>query len=181
MAVKIMRSIGLLAVAVAVMTPAAAPGAAALGAPSPQDEQYLRTAHQSNLAEIVISEMAARHQGEAPVVVRLGDEFKTDHTKLDESLQSTARLLGVALPATATAVQQQVAGQLAHMERAGFDKAWVLAQVNAHEAAMAATQAEIDKGQDPAVVQLARDAMPIITAHHDALVQAAAEINVQLP
>ncbi|WP_144127297.1 DUF4142 domain-containing protein [Catellatospora sichuanensis] len=177
------RNINVLAAALAVvLSTAAGPVAAAPTATrAPQDNAYLAAAHQANLAEITTSNLAATHQGASPVVVRLGAEFKDDHQKLDDALMSVAQQQGVALPNAPNTEQQAVIQQMYQLSRAPFDQAWVPAQLKAHEAAMAATQAEIANGQDPAVVQLAKDALPVIAKHHEQLMAAAAQLNVQIP
>ncbi|WP_155385135.1 DUF4142 domain-containing protein [Catellatospora paridis] len=166
------------ALAVALLTTATPVAAAPV---APQDAAYLVAAHQANLAEITISNLAATHQGASPVVVRLGAEFKDDHQKLDDALMSVAQQQGVALPNMPNTDQQAVVQQMYQLSRAPFDQAWVPAQLKAHEAVMAATEAEIAKGQDPAVVQLAKDALPVVAKHHEQLIAAAAQLNVQIP
>lgn len=176
------RNIGVLAAALAVALFTAGPAAAApTGRLAPQDDAYLVAMHQGNLAEIVTSNLAATHQGASIVVVRLGAEFKDDHQKLDDALMKVAQEQGVALPGSPNTEQQAMIQELQHLTRAPFDQAWMPAQLEAHEAAMAATQAEIDKGQNPAVVQLAKDALPVIAKHHEQLIAAAAQLNVQIP
>ncbi|WP_155370179.1 DUF4142 domain-containing protein [Catellatospora vulcania] len=169
------------ALAAALLTAAGPVAAAPVATVAPPDDAYLAAAHQANLAEITISNLAATHQGASPVVVRLGAQFKDDHQKLDDALMSVAQQQGVALPATPDTEQQALIQQMQHLTRAEFDQAFVPTQLQAHEAAMAATQAEIAKGQDPAVVQLAKDALPVITEHHEELLAAVKQLNIQLP
>ncbi|MEU7827138.1 DUF4142 domain-containing protein [Catellatospora sp. NPDC049133] len=178
-----MRNMGVLAatLAVGLLTTAGPVTAAPAASRAPVDNAYLIAAHQANLTEIAISNLAATHEGASPIVVRLGAEFKDDHQKLDDALMSVAQQQGVALPNMPNTEQQAVIQQLEQLNGALFDKAWVPVQLKAHAAAMAATQAEIAKGQDPAVVQLAKDALPVITKHHEQLLDAAPRLNIQIP
>ncbi|MEV0461108.1 DUF4142 domain-containing protein [Catellatospora methionotrophica] len=145
---------------------------------APQDAAYLAVAHQANLSEIAVNNLAATHQGASVIVVQLGAEFKADHQKLDDALQAVAQQQGVALPARMNTEQQADFQKMVLLEGALFDQAWVPSQLKAHEAAMAATEAEIAGGKDPAVVQLAKDALPVIAKHHQQLISAASELNV---
>lgn len=178
-----MRNFSVLAatLAVGLLATAGPVTAAPAAVRAPQDNAYLIAAHQANLAEIAMSNLAATHEGASPIVVRLGAEFKDDHQKLDDALMKVAQQQGVALPNSPNTEQLGTLQQLEQLTRAPFDQAWVPEQLKAHEAAMAATQAEIAKGQDPAVVQLAKDALPVISKHHDQLIDAAARLNVQIP
>ncbi|MEU8077821.1 DUF4142 domain-containing protein [Catellatospora citrea] len=166
------------ALAVALLTTAGPVTAAPV---APQDAAYLAAAHQANLAEIAVNNLAATHQGASTVVVQLGAEFKHDHQQLDDALQSVAQQQGVPLPGQMNSEQQVDLQHMLQLNGARFDQAWVPSQLKAHEAAMAATEAEIAKGQDPAVVQLAKDALPVIAKHHEQLIAAAAQLNVQIP
>ncbi|WP_432899216.1 DUF4142 domain-containing protein [Micromonospora matsumotoense] len=173
------KRLGLLAtLAVVGLAPAAAAQAAAQ--PSAQDTQYLQAVHQVNLAEIVTGNLAQK-KGQNEQVKQLGQQFVTDHTQLDQTVQSTAQQLNVTLPNAPTADQQKVIDKLNGLNGAAFDKAWVTAELAGHVQAIQATQTEISQGSEQSVVQLAQDALPVLQAHYDALVALAQELGIPVP
>ncbi|MEU1753799.1 DUF4142 domain-containing protein [Micromonospora matsumotoense] len=173
------KRLGLLAtLAVVGLAPAAAAQAAAQ--PSAQDTQYLQAVHQVNLAEIVTGNLAQK-KGQNEQVKQLGQQFVTDHTQLDQTVQSTAQQLNVTLPNAPTADQQKVIDKLNGLNVAAFDKAWVTAELAGHVQAIQATQTEISQGSEQSVVQLAQDALPVLQAHYDALVALAQELGIPVP
>ncbi|AYF26231.1 MULTISPECIES: DUF4142 domain-containing protein [Micromonospora] len=173
------KRLGLLAALVVVgLAPAAASQAAAQ--PSTQDTQYLQAVHQVNLFEITAGNLA-QQKGQNQQVKDLGKMFVTDHTQLDQTVQSTAQQLNVQLPADPTADQQKVLDKLNNLSGAEFDKAWVTAQLAGHVQAIQATQTEISQGSEQSVVQIAQDALPVLQAHYDALVALAQTLGVPVP
>ncbi|WP_433282442.1 DUF4142 domain-containing protein [Micromonospora sp. CA-244673] len=173
------KRLGLLAALVLVgLAPAAAAQAAAQ--PSTQDTQYLQAVHQVNLFEITAGNLA-QQKGQNQQVKDLGKMFVTDHTQLDQTVQSTAQQLNVQLPADPTADQQKVLDRLNNLSGAEFDKAWVTAQLAGHVQAIQATQTEISQGSEQSVIQLAQDALPILQAHYDELVALAQTLGVPVP
>ncbi|WP_328344259.1 DUF4142 domain-containing protein [Micromonospora sp. NBC_00421] len=173
------KRLGLLATLVVVgLAPAATAQAAAQ--PSAQDTQYLQAVHQVNLAEIVTGNLAQK-KGQNEQVKQLGQQFVTDHTQLDQTVQNTAQQLNVTLPNAPTADQQKVIDKLNGLNGAAFDKAWVTAELAGHVQAIQATQTEISQGSEQSVVQLAQDALPVLQAHYDALVALAQELGIPVP
>ncbi|EWM68427.1 DUF4142 domain-containing protein [Micromonospora chalcea] len=173
------KRLGLMAALVVVgLAPAAAAQAAAQ--PSTQDTQYLQAVHQVNLFEITAGNLA-QQKGQNQQVKDLGKMFVTDHTQLDQTVQSTAQQLNVQLPADPTADQQKVLDKLNNLNGAEFDKAWVTAQLAGHVQAIQATQTEISQGSEQSVVQIAQDALPVLQAHYDALVALAQTLGVPVP
>jgi predicted outer membrane protein len=150
------------------------------GTPSAQDTQFLQQAHQTNTAEIAAGHLA-QQKGKSQTVKNLGAKFVTDHTKLDQSLQSVANSLGVSLPTTPNSDQQAVQNQLKNRSGTQFDNLFVTSQFVGHTQAMQAAQTEIANGSDPKVVKLATDSLPVIESHHQALQAAAKQLGIPLP
>ncbi|MFR9778778.1 DUF4142 domain-containing protein [Micromonospora sp. MS34] len=173
------KRLGLVAALVLVgLAPAAAAQAAAQ--PSTQDTQYLQALHQVNLFEITAGNLA-QQKGQNKQVKDLGKQFVTDHTQLDQTVQSTAQQLNVQLPSEPTSDQQKVISRLNNLSGNQFDKEWVTAQLAGHVQAIQATQTEISQGSEQSVVQLAQDALPVLQAHYDALVALAQTLGVPIP
>ncbi|GAB3861700.1 hypothetical protein GCM10029963_66610 [Micromonospora andamanensis] len=173
------KRLGLLAALVLVgVAPAAAAQAAAQ--PSEQDTQYLQAVHQVNLYEIAAGELA-QEKGQNQQVKELGQQFVTDHTELDQSVQDLAGQLNVELPSEPTTDQQTALDQLNNASGEEFDRLWVTQSLAGHVQAIQATQTEISQGTEPQVVQLAQTALPVLQAHYDALVMLAEELGIPVP
>ncbi|MEV4714343.1 DUF4142 domain-containing protein [Micromonospora sp. NPDC049374] len=173
------KRLGLLAALVLVgVAPAAAAQAAAQ--PSEQDTQYLQAVHQVNLYEIAAGELA-QEKGQNQQVKELGQQFVTDHTELDQSVQDLAGQLNVELPSEPTTDQQAGLDQLNNASGEEFDRLWVTQELAGHVQAIQATQTEISQGTEPQVVQLAQTALPVLQAHYDALVMLAEELGIPVP
>ncbi|GIJ31698.1 DUF4142 domain-containing protein [Micromonospora sediminimaris] len=173
------KRLGLLAALVLVgVAPAAAAQAAAQ--PSEQDSQYLQAVHQVNLYEIAAGELA-QEKGQNQQVKELGQQFVTDHTELDQSVQDLAGQLNVELPSEPTTDQQDGLDQLNNASGEEFDRLWVTQELAGHVQAIQATQTEISQGTEPQVVQLAQTALPVLQAHYDALVMLAEELGIPVP
>ncbi|MBO4209278.1 DUF4142 domain-containing protein [Micromonospora echinofusca] len=173
------KRLGLLAALVVLgLAPAAAAQAAVQ--PSTQDTQFVQAIHQVNLAEIEAGNLA-QQKGQNQQVKDLGQRIATDHTQVDQSVQSTAQQLGITLPDKPTADQQAVLDQLNKVNGAEFDREWVTAELAGHVQAIQAVQTEISQGSDQSVIQLAQDALPVLQAHYDALVALAQSLGIPVP
>lgn len=153
-----------LGAALAFASPAAA-------APSSQDATWLKAAHQYNLTEISAGQAAQSHAASA-TVRNLGQMFVTDHTAGDAQLRTVAAQLGVTLPATPDATQQQQLAQASAATGTAFDALFLSSQTSGHRQALAAGTTEISSGQDSAVLALARATAPVVQHHLSELLAA---------
>lgn len=153
------------------------PAAPAGAAPSRPDTQFLRAAHELNLAQIDGGKRAQR-RGASKQVRDLGTRFVTDHTRLDRALRQTATALRVVLPvAPAQAQQTMLAGyETAPAEQ--FDALFIGSQLDAHTAAIRTTAAQLAGGTDARAVKVAKDLMAVLRGHYDALNAAALELDL---
>ncbi|MGA3527166.1 DUF4142 domain-containing protein [Melissospora conviva] len=145
-----------------------------------QDQKFLQSIHQVDLAEVVMGDMAA-NKGENQQVKELGKQLAMDHKQLDEKVTSTASKVQVTLPDQPTPDQQAMADQLNQVSGAEFDRQWVTAELEGHVQAIQMVQTEISLGSDREVTQLAQDALPTLQAHYDALVNLAQSMGVAVP
>lgn len=179
------KRLGLIAGLVLGLAPAAtaygaSPVTLSAAAPPSQDTQFLQALHQVNLAEIATGNLARQKAGNQQVK-DLGARFVTDHAQLDQTVQSTARSVGVTLPNAPTTEQQAVEKQLQGLSGNAFDTAWVSTRLAGHTQAMQVVQSELSQGADPAVRPVAQDALPMLQAHHEALVALAQRLGVPVP
>jgi predicted outer membrane protein len=156
------------------------PAGAAKAAPSTQDTQFLQAIHRVNLVEVSAGKLA-QQKGANQQVKDLGEMFVTDHTELDGTVKETASSVGVTLPDKPTSDQQAVLNHLKSLKGNAFDTQWVSAQLVAHQRAVEATETEVAQGSDPAVVQVAQDALPVLQKHYQELVSLAQTLGVPIP
>jgi hypothetical protein len=62
-----------------------------------------------------------------------------------------------------------------------FDRRWVATQLTSHQQSVQMTQTEVAQGTDPGVKKVAQDALPVLQAHHQALIELARQMGVQVP
>jgi putative membrane protein len=164
----------LICLAVAALLVPAAPAAAA---PSRVDVQFLRAAHETNLAQIDGGRLAQR-RGASKQVRDLGAKFVTDHTRLDRALRQAATLLDVVLPTAPAEGQQTVVDGYATAPTDRFDALFIATQLDVHTAAIRLTAAQLAGGTDAKAVKAAKDLMPVLRSHYDALNATALELDL---
>jgi putative membrane protein len=158
---------------VAAIVIATAVGAAATRSAllSTQDQAYLATAHQGNLAEIAAGRVG-QQKATSQVVRRLAGEFVADHTRLDSDLMVVAQQLNVPVPELPSAAQRDELAAVVARSGTTFDTAWLRSELAAQRLAMAAAHAELARGADGTVKALARRGAPVVQSHVTALEQA---------
>jgi putative membrane protein len=150
---------------------------AAQAAPSEQDQAWMASAHQGNLAEIA-SGQAAVAQAATDTVRQMGQMLIDDHTTLDANLTAAATQLGVTLPTAPTPEQQAALAAVTAKTGAAFDTAWISLQIPAHRATLEAGATEVANGTDPTVTSLAAASAPVVQRHLDAALAAAPQYGV---
>ncbi|MEV4163263.1 DUF4142 domain-containing protein [Nonomuraea dietziae] len=140
------------------------PAASAAAVRGPQDEEYLRMAHQGNLAEIA-SGRAAQEKASSEDVRMMGEQLVTDHTKLDTDLKKVAEQLDISLPDEPDPRMAAELRKVSELSGQAFDAAWVDMQIKGHEKTLRIGKDEQSTGTETAVKQLAVDAAPVIEKH----------------
>ena len=137
---------------------------------SSQDRSWLIAAHQGNLAEISSGNLAAE-KGHTEAVRKAGRMLTRDHAKLDSRIRPVAQELGVSLPTTPNAEQQQEAKEFKSLSGSQFDQTWTHTEADGHVKTIELTEREIHTGSVPQVKQLAQSALPVLKKHLDTLQQ----------
>lgn len=171
---RLRRTTAVIAAAVGAVALAAGPAAAA---PSEQDQQWMASAHQGNLAEIAAGE-AAVAQATTEDVRHHGQMLIDDHTALDADLTALASELGVTLPDAPTAEQQATLESVKSRSGEAFDTAWVESQITAHRQTLAAGEQEVEQGSEQSVKDAAAAAAPVVQKHLDGLLATAQELGL---
>jgi putative membrane protein len=143
------------------------PVAAAPPPPPPlaaADQTFVNTAAASDAAEVQAGQLAAT-KAHNPRIKRFATAMVTAHTQTTQQLQTIAQSKGVTPDATPPKMAQDMMAKLQADRPAAFDRDYIRGQVAAHQAAVAAFQAEIANGQDPDLKQFATTTLPIIQQH----------------
>ncbi|MGW0366106.1 DUF4142 domain-containing protein [Streptomyces sp. NPDC002990] len=146
---------------------AMAASAAAPAVVGSQDVAFATMAHQGNLAEIAAGQDAQKN-ATTSCVKEVGAVLVRDHNKLDADLATLAKQEGITLPTAPTAEQRAALADV--QSKAGsraYDQAWLAVQQDAHTKTLGLIDQEIRQGQDPDVIQAARDARPVVAMHLD--------------
>ncbi|GDY31796.1 DUF4142 domain-containing protein [Gandjariella thermophila] len=169
------------AVAVGLLLAVATAGAAAASQSqlSSQDQQFLRTVHQGNLAEIAVGRLA-QSRGASEQVRSIGALFVADHTRLDGAVQQLASMNRVTLPEAPDAEQRAMQARLENASGSEFDRLFITGQLAAHSAVLRLGMTEEETGSSAEVKRAAADAAPVVRAHIDRLTAAARQLGVPI-
>lgn len=146
---------------------AVAPAPAFAAGVSTQDASFLRAAHQGNLAEIAAGQDAKKN-ATTDCVRRVGAVLVRDHTELDADVRALAGKLNVSLPSAPSPEQRRVLASVkAKAGSAAYDRAWLVAQNDAHLKTLARIDRQIADGSNAEVVAAAKATRPVVEMHLD--------------
>ena len=135
------------------------------------DREFIRMAAQGNLAEIQTSQMALQ-KASNQTVKDYAQRMIQEHTTANQQLGQVAAQYGISLPTTPDPLNVAIAQQLMPLTGAEFDRAYMLAQENAHLRTIALYRTAIAQGQSPAVQRYASTLLPSINNHYQMASQA---------
>lgn len=140
-------------------------GATATPAASPA-QAFANAAATSDMFEIETSKLAATQAGAAKVKT-FAEQMIKAHTESTAKLKTAASGASPAITPTPsmTAMQQQTLADLQSKSGADFDKAYMAAQVNAHQMTLDALKAYAASGEAPSLKSFAGGLVPTVTAH----------------
>lgn len=147
--------------------------ASAMTVDSPDD--FMQTAAQSGLAEVELGKLASTKATNADVK-KFGQMMVAEHTKANAELKGLAGKKNVTLP-TDIGSHKSTLDDLNGLSGAEFDKAYVEAMVDAHEADVSAFQSQADKSADPDVKAFAAKTLPVLQKHLEAVKALQAKVN----
>ncbi|GAA4590274.1 putative membrane protein [Actinoplanes octamycinicus] len=147
--------------------------AARADGPSDQDVEFLRAAHQSNLAEIAAGRIAFQKTTD-PAVKKIAGNLMRDHIYMDADLTAIARSMRISLPDAPTEEQQALARRYQIAGADTFDEYFISTQLAGHREVHEMAADQVANGSVEAVQDLAEKAVPVITRHQQELRAAAA-------
>ena len=126
---------------------------------------FATTAGPANLFEIQSSQLALK-QTQTSDVTAFAQRMITDHTKAGQDMDAALKSDNIAAPAPAlTQDQQQQMSQLQGLKGQDFDKAYIQAQVKAHDDAVNLFQNYSQSGPDGALKTFATKTLPVLKTH----------------
>lgn len=128
-------------------------------APVSGDQQFIDQAASAGAAEVDLGKLA-HDKAKAKSVRAFAARMVSDHTKANNRLVAVTKKLNMT-PNVAPADTSQ----LASLSGADFDKAYIANQVQAHQDAVAAFEAEAKDGQVPQLKKFAHDFLPMLQSH----------------
>lgn len=129
-----------------------------------QDSKFMMQAAQSDMAEILMGNMALQ-KSQNEEVRKFAQMMVDDHTKTSAEMKTLAASKNVTLPADMDAKQKAMSDKLSALTGDKFDMEYMKGQVKAHEAAVKLFQTESVKGTDPDVKGFATTTLPALETH----------------
>ncbi|HSO42919.1 MAG TPA: DUF4142 domain-containing protein [Rhodospirillales bacterium] len=144
---------------------------AAVAAPSAfaadDSKEFIEKAVRGNVAEVKLGELAEK-QAKSGQVKTLGQTLQADHAKARDKSAALAKELGVKVAMEPMEDAKETYDELAKLSGADFDKAFVEAAVEDHEKDIELYSEQLEEGDNPKVVEYAKETLPVLKKHLDA-------------
>ncbi len=156
---------------------AAAPFAGAQGpmAVAGEDLVFLQKAAAGGTAEVQLGQLA-QQRGTAPAVKDFAQRMVTDHTKVNDRLQSLAADKGVAVTGALEQKDQALYTRIAKLSGDAFDKAYMSAMIADHTEDVSDFRKESQSARDAQIRSFASSTLPTLEEH----LRMAKQIGVQV-
>ena len=120
----------------------------------------------SNQFEIVSSTLAVE-RGTNPDVVAFAEQMITDHTNAAQQMMPAAQEEGVTPPTDLDDRHQQIVDEPQGLEGEEFDAAYIAAQTQAHDEAVALFESYSTNGPEGALKEFAVATLPVLQQHQE--------------
>lgn len=138
------------------------------------DEYFAMKAYSEGLAEVAKSRLAVEKATESGVK-EFAEKMVKEHTECNNKLVELARAKRIPLPTAIDAVNSVAIARLSKLSGADFDKAYLMAQICAHEDALHLYGHESHKGKDSELKELAHKTMSSLWSHTKSAFELAGE------
>jgi putative membrane protein len=145
----------------------AAPATPALAASAGPDAQLMLHAAQDGMAEVRLGQLAAQ-RASSERIRQLAQRLVADHTQADASLKALAAERGITLPQTSDPRHAAVEQELARLNGAEFDTAYLEEMIGDHARAIAMFHRIALTATDPALRDWALQQLPALQQHQAA-------------
>jgi putative membrane protein len=144
---------------------AGTPSAPTQGEAVPEDQvNFLMKAALGGMAEVEMAKLALERSTNADVRGH-AQHMLDDHGKANESLKAIAREKNIPLPDHLTGVHGQMVQKLRDTAAGEFDEAYMKAEVEEHQAAVALYRTAKDSSKDPRMQGFAAQTLPTLERH----------------
>jgi putative membrane protein len=131
------------------------------------DKQYMTDANRNALAAIALGQLALK-QASSPQVKEFAQAEMDEQIQVRKNLMQLQSSMGMSLPSTPTAKDQEVQTRMSRLTGAAFDKAFMNeVGINAHLENAAIYQREAALGRNQQLVTVATNGLSIITSHYN--------------
>ena len=128
------------------------------------DSLFAQAAASGGMAEVVLAELGVQ-RATNPHLKEFSRRMIEEHGRVNGELAQLAAQKRIALPRTTDVCAQFCAQSLAGLSGEEFDRCYAKAQAHAHMAALAAFEAEAERGQDPQIKAFAAKTLHHIREH----------------
>lgn len=130
------------------------------------DAEFVTKAASGGLFEVESSKLA-KDAGSSAEVKKFAERMVTDHEKANAELKEAAKKANLDMPAKMTDDHQKLLDKVKAAKGAEFDKAYMAAQVTAHDEAVALFTNAAKNVKDPGLKAFAEKTLPVIKEHQD--------------
>jgi len=130
----------------------------------PTGKQFIIKAAHVNLGEIALGKLAEKKATD-PAIKDFGALMVTQHSALEQTLDTLAKDRGISLPTKPSAKQVALNDKLAKLSGQRFDNMYIQHMLSGHRAAIAAFENEIENGKNPSYKTYAAQGLPVIQDH----------------
>ncbi|MGA2584136.1 MAG: DUF4142 domain-containing protein [Tepidisphaeraceae bacterium] len=131
---------------------------------SSQDRQFVHDAAIAGMEEVQLGQMATQ-QASSDQAKQFGQMMVTDHTKINDQLQTLASQKGITLPTDLESSARDDVDNLSKLNGADFDHKYIDMQVSAHEQAIDLFNKEVSDGSDADIKAFAAQTLPTLEKH----------------
>ncbi|MDY3558086.1 DUF4142 domain-containing protein [Gemmata sp. JC673] len=130
------------------------------------DAEFVTKAASGGLFEVESSKLA-KESATSPEAKKFAERMIADHEKANKELMGAAKKAGLEVPTKMSAEHQKLLDQVKAAKGADFDKAYMAAQVTAHDEAVALFSGATKGVKDPGLKAFAVKTLPVIKEHQE--------------
>lgn len=140
------------------------------------DKLFMVHSYQGNMAEVMLGKLALQRASD-PQVKMVAQTIIKDHSIANRDLLGHFKAMNMPVPKDPGVANKAVYDKMKTLRGAAFDKAYIGAQVGAHEATVVLFSHEIDSGKNATIKQYAMNKLPGIIGHTAELYDTAAKVG----
>ena len=140
------------------------------------DAVFMVHAYQGNMAEVMLGKLALQRARD-PQVKQVARTIIKGHSIANRDLLGHFKSMNMPVPPDPGVANKAIYDKMKTLRGAAFDKAYIAAQVGAHEATIVLYSHEVDSGKNATIKQYATNKLPGILGHTALLYDTAAKVG----